>query len=268
MNPEKSFRNYLNENLKSKRIKAADLEDVIKVMYEKWLHAPNAELGGETPYEFFTTSSDSKKLLEAALETIRDGGEPDALIGERLTELDGARDYLLRILKKGDAYQKRYAAKVLSSKKMLPISRFLDIALAEEEDGELREIVIDALKESADIITNELYSRAFSANIESKKIIAEIASSSAKGDDRFLELVTEIMYSGEVAFAAHMFVRYGDERAVYVMLPLIQTADYADYIELRSAVISLGGEVEEERDFSDDEVRAEISFKTKGQSEE
>ena len=106
MNPEKSFRNYLNENLKSKRIKAADLEDVIKVMYEKWLHAPNAELGGETPYEFFTTSSDSKKLLEAALETIRDGGEPDALIGERLTELDGARDYLLRILKKGDAYQK------------------------------------------------------------------------------------------------------------------------------------------------------------------
>ncbi len=231
-------------------------------MYEKWLDEPNEELSGGTPRGFFTQSRDARALLTAALETIKEGEEPDYLIAARLTELDDSRAILLRILEKGNAEQKKYAATVLSNRKFLPIGAFLELALNGNEDSAVREIAIDSLKEVADLISNELYDRAAKESDENRKILAEIASASKSGDDRFIELVTEIMYSGDVGYAAQLFVNYGDARAVYVMTPLLATVDYADYIELRSAIISLGGEPGAERDFEEDASREEIRRKS------
>ncbi len=262
MNPNRIFKNYLRKNLAGKHLSAGELEDAVPQIYERWLDEPCEEMDWATPKEFFTSSGDCRALLKAALETIRDGEEPDYRIAARLEELKDSREILLRILGKGDTAQRGYAAKVLSARKLLPIGRFLDIALDPGEDGDIRETAIEALKDAADLIGNELFSRADGESEDNRKILAEIASYGTAGDERFLELVTGIMYGGDVAFAAQLFVRYGDPRAVYAMTPLLETADYADYIELRSAVISLGGEPGSVRDFDGDESLAEIRLKT------
>ena len=159
------------------------------------------------------------------------------------------RELLEKLLFDDDGNVVYCAAELLQNIGNPPLELFVE--LLDTEDDELFELLVSALKEDPDCVREALLNKA-EVSGKTKTAVAEILACGGK-DERVFTLLTELFASGDnVPLYAGYLARYGDERAAAQLYRALDTAGYADYIEIRNAIESLGGVVDEYRDFSSD----------------
>ena len=122
-------------------------------------------------------------------------------------------------------------------------------------DSCIKDQCLEMLCTRAESVKETLIARAEKTeDVGEIEMYLEVLSYCAPGDDRILRLLLKLLeLDPNTAYAAGLIGRYGDDRAAEVLYPMLDTCDYATYIEVRNAIEELGGTVDDKyRDFSDD----------------
>lgn len=221
-------------------------EEDIGETYEEWLDTFCASLDS-TPREKIDSMTDEMLVKELKDECAIDS--PSLIVMENL-EKRKPIELLCPLLYEDNETLAYCAAELLYNMNEVPYAEFAE--LLPSTDGDMFELIIRALKEDPEAVREKLYEIAYSGNERLKTVAAEILIE-GKRDERTYKLLSELFSSGDnLPLYAGYMARYGDERAVAMLYRALNTASYADYIEIRNAIESLGGIVDDDRDFSDD----------------
>ena len=241
---DKLFENYADKyyNEHSADYESPDdfAHDLDKV-YHIWATSPQDAIGGISPSEFFNRipTEELPDILRGACIGDRN---PSSLLFDRIaTETTDEKllTVTLSIIDElGGAGDKFY----------------LDM-IERDVDDAVKEMCVGALCERADRVKNELLDRAeHTDDVNMIEIYAEPLTFCKAGDDRILELLRMLLgIDPNTAYIAGLTARYGDERAAADLYALLDDCDYPTFLELRNAIETLGGSVDEHyRDFTDD----------------
>lgn len=122
---------------------------------------------------------------------------------------------------------------------------------SEEED--VTELAVELMAERADLAADLLFPLIDGADLTRKTLIAEILVNAPK-DERTYKLLTELFLNGgNVPLYAGYLGKYGDERAAAMLYRALDDCNYLEYLEIKNAIERMGGIVDDDRDFSDDE---------------
>lgn len=109
------------------------------------------------------------------------------------------------------------------------------------------------MAERADLAADLLFPLIDGADLTRKTLIAEILVNAPK-DERTYKLLTELFLNGgNVPLYAGYLGKYGDERAAAMLYRALDDCNYLEYLEIKNAIERMGGIVDDDRDFSDDE---------------
>ncbi|MCH5163643.1 MAG: hypothetical protein J1F36_01355 [Clostridiales bacterium] len=222
-------------------------EDELDEVYLEWLNKYSEDLGA-APIEVLNNMSDSELIAELKEECFT--GAPSLTIMENV-EKRAPVQLLIPLLYEDDVTLVYCAAEILRNLDKAPLDIFADM-LIRTDDSDLFELIISALKFDPDSVRDRLLEIAENSDMRIKTVVAEILSEGSR-DERVYKLLTELFASGDnLPLYSSYFVRYGDERAVGILYRALDSAAYADYIEIRNAIEALGGIVDENKDFSSD----------------
>ena len=254
---EKYIKKYMTEN--AGKFTEEEWEDKIPELYEGFGNMPLKAFDGKTAVEYYSSLS-GKELCELLKEHIEEEIPVSDYLCEALVGGDTERG-LIAFLKKGtDEELISYAVNILRDKACftaLPI--YLSYVTAADTDENLRELMGEMLIENAREIKCELLKAASTAK-HGKSFLTEALANCDREEEIFNYLKAEFETTKELSLFAHYFVKYGDERAVELIKkriadPIIK---YADYMELKFAIEALGGEYEDNRDFTSDKTYRKI----------
>lgn len=259
--PKKLFGEYFRKRLIAggKAIKGDEFEDLLASSAAEWENAPCDEYGGKTPREYVGGITDIGEMIKMFRDDVAEGGEPFALISDRLAEMPEAAPALGKIVaEEGDERLREAAADVLFKSDRVPVAEFAEVVFDPDVTVDLRERLIEILSQTENIYP-VLAPRMEYAEGENALILAELlVSSGARGEDVF-EFLMRLTESAEtLPRALQLIAEYGDERALPRLYELSGTCDYALFTDIRSAVEWLGGEMDTERDWSADKTFAAI----------
>ena len=133
-------------------------------------------------------------------------------------------------------------------------------------DAAVKEQCVDMLCDYAEDVKEQLLARAEKTDDLGKlELYVEPLTFCEPGDDRILGLLRTLLKTDpNTAYVAALMGRYGDERACADLYPLLDTCDYAEFLEIRNAIETLGGTVDSHyRDFSDDPLYKAIKGNNK-----
>lgn len=222
-------------------------EEELGEVYERWYNE-HSDLLADSPRGIISSMSDGELAAELTEECYL--GAPSLTVMEALQNRDNER-VLVPLLYEGNSMLAYCAAELLRNINKVPAEAFARL-LTQTDDAELFELIVDSLKENPDGVRDELLELFEKAGDHVKTAIAEILSCGGK-DERVYSLLVGLFASGDSpALYASYLARYGDERCAPMLYRALSCAPYADYIEIRNAIESLGGVVDEERDFSSD----------------
>ncbi|MBR2970937.1 MAG: hypothetical protein IKC48_03990 [Clostridia bacterium] len=222
-------------------------EEELGEVYERWYNEYCDALM-DSPRGIISSMSDGELSQELIEECYL--GAPSLTVMEALQSRDNER-VLVPLLYEGNSMLAYCAAELLRNMNKIPAEAFAQL-LTQTDDSELFELVVDSLKEDPDGVRDVLLELIEGADEHVKMAIAEILSCGGK-DERVYQLLVEQFASGDnLALYASYLARYGDERCAPMLYRALSSSSYADYIEIRNAIESLGGIVDEERDFSSD----------------
>lgn len=233
-----------------------EAEFMLPELYEKWVTTPASELGGISPEQYFESITDAKQLVSAFIESNEGDNNPCSLLIDRIIEVAECEDLIKEIvLNNADPKTVISAMNILQEMGANPpVDRYIFFITTDGVDEGVRELAAEILKERADEIRQTALELIPTANLQVKEILAEILVETEK-DERTFDLLKELfLTSDNTPFVAGLIARYGDERCVAYLYPALDDCNYLEFIEIRNAIESLGGVVDDEyRDFSDDE---------------
>ncbi len=236
------------------------VEAVMPDVYEAWASSPSGKLGGIAPRAFFDAIEKPDELVAILVGTSEDCN-PCSLLLDKIAETPSCAPLLKQIIEKKDAKAKLKLLCVTMLEEMgveCPADAYAEIIADESADEDLREGVIEALKNHAKEVAERLYKMLDGASAELKTVIAEILICADK-DERTFKLLTELFANGEnIPLCAQYLGAYGDERAAAQLYRALDSCDYAEYIEIKNAMERLGGIVDDSRDFSADPTYAAV----------
>lgn len=258
MNKHKQlFREYFIRRIKAigRKLSDDELEDLTAECSESWENEPCEGYGGKTPREYFAEIKDARRLAEIFAEDAAEG-EPLAVIADALSALPGASAALCALLEDENANvrARAEAADLLLRMDAAPVESLTELALAGDTPEELRERAIEALACSdGETVYEAAAQRAADAEGMSALIAGELLVGSGVRSDRVTELLLRLTEDREtLPRALQLIAAYGDESVLPRLKKLAESCDYATYTDIRSAVESLGGELDEKRDWTGD----------------
>lgn len=230
---------------------AKDLDDV----YHEWATSPQDVLGGLSPSEFFNRIP-NEDLIAILKGSCAEDKNPSSLLFDRIATEPVLLPELVELAR--TATDEKLLMVVLSLIAELggaADSFYIDMTERTDIDACVKELCIEALCDRADDVKDELLVRAERADdVGMIELYLEVLTYCEAGDDRILALLKKLLAADpNVAYVAALIGRYGDSRAAAELYPLLDTCDYAEFLEIRNAIEQLGGTVDEKyRDFSDD----------------
>lgn len=234
-------------------------EDDLGDVYNEWLITYNKDLNA-TPNDILNQMSDCRLIEELKEECLC--GSPSLTVMETIEKRAPVQS-LISLLNSKDENAVYCAAEILTNLNKAPLEKFAQM-LPYVEDRELFELLVSALKDNPDLVKETLFEIAESAAIDLKTVVAEILIEGSK-DERTFNLLKELFaYGDNLPLYADYCARYGDERAAAMLYRALDTAKYADYIEIRNAIEALGGIVDDDKDFSSDPEYIMIKEKNHG----
>ena len=263
MNLEALFEKYLREYLSANRGIIGRLEDALPDIYAEWTATPRAELGGKTPRGYVDGVTDVRELAELTLANVAKGGEPAPVAADKLVATPAAAAALIELLEgEGDEKVRMTAAELLDRMNKLPLGSCVEIVFDPDTPASLREALTERLKYDGAAVKRELLARVGETEGEAKKVLAELLVSTGVTDDRVYVLLTELLSEpGCLPLACQLLADYGDPRAIEPLIDIAAKCAYADFIEVRSAVERLGGDLPLRFDFEGDPTYKKIKGK-------
>lgn len=242
---------------------ADDMEDQVPQVYQDFLDTPADWLDGERPGEYYARFDDADelvRLMNAYLD--RRISLPDMLLN-RLVELgDESAERLTSILDdEGADNEKKMLAVTLLRElgSSLPMERYIAWQYEREDEDELCDNAMDSLEEMGQSAREAMLDALELANPAGAEALL-MALSRYPGDDRILEGLLRLMQTRphRLAILAACLGRLGDARALPELNQLAEEEGlrYLDYIELRNAIETLGGEAPMREFYDDPEYEA------------
>ena len=213
------------------------VEDSYNEIMMNFLNAPAKWLDGQKPGEYFNYYTDPKDLMKLFEEYHRrDVGVAEDR--QRPEEMRASAIAMLRDIGT-DA----------------PREMYIDLVSRCGEANELSEMASDILCASDETVVDELLKRYEAAPEYAQMLILDICCN-FPGRENVYELCVDKLRNRpeERAFYASLLEKLGDPRALETLEKMLKLTDlnYLDYIEIRNAVESLGGDPGEERTFYGD----------------
>lgn len=224
-----------------------------------FLNAPAKWLGGETPGTYFNRYDQPKDLMKLVEEyDKRDIGLPEPLYTRIVSLGESCAQPLTRIASDTDKPESLRASAIAMLRDIgsdAPRALFVDLASKCREPNELSEMASDILSASDESVVDELLSRYESAPEYAQMLILDICCNFPKHEGLFDLCIHKLRNRpDERAYYASLLGKIGDERAIDPLKSFLSLSDltYLDYIELRNAIESLGGDAGDERTFYGD----------------
>ena len=253
---ENYFRKYVLDN--AGKFTEEELEDKVGELYEEFGNTPLKELGGKTPTGFFADMK-GKELVDALNACVNENIPVSDYLCEAIEKSSDSGDYLLKNVNPYVSDElATYSLNLLNAKGEFSdeaLNNFVKIIACGEAKDSLTELLTETLTAYADKVKEAILG-VYDGDDPDKKYFIEILANTVPPDDRVFNILIDEIKKGEnVALLAAYLSKYGDDRAVTYLNELAKVVEnYIDYKEIQLAVEALGGELEEERDFTSDPI--------------
>lgn len=238
---------YMEEN--KNKYTEKQWENVIPKLYKKFGDTRIAKYGC-TPKEYYRNMTDEALTDTLSAHLLQDVPVPEFLCAE--IERRGETERLLPLLSGDNEVLATYAVNLIGDKQEA-YNAYLLILEENRFSEDLRNDIIDVLKFHADEVKDWVFALLEKRGVQ--EYMLEILSKVKTRDERIYDLLISAFRAEEhLAMRASYLAAYGDERALPILLERIEdrSLGFVDFQELKYAIEALGGEYEEERDFSND----------------
>ena len=243
---DKRLAKYMQEN--AGKFTEKQWEDKIPLLYQKFGDTFLKSVGA-TPRGYYQTMS-NKTLVEELLAHIKE----DVPISDFLCREIEKRDCPEEILPLLECDDEQLLTLAINLAGANPVAFEKYFALLKKDiDSEIKDTVVDQLKANADAAKE--YAFEFLQEGIERELMLEVLSRVKERDERVFEVLLSAFREGEeLSMRASYLAAYGDSRALPVLLERIEGEDinFLEFRELKYAIEALGGEYNEERDFSAD----------------
>ncbi|MGI6694842.1 MAG: hypothetical protein ACOX6O_01210 [Christensenellales bacterium] len=250
------LRGFLEEN-QDRFEDIGQLETMMPQLYERFVQTPADWLSGLAPERYFDGQSADSLVTMIESYLAAEVQVPELLLDAIVDEGARARDALVALIADvAAAHEARLMAVNLLREMELPqptdlyISWQLDRAL----DDELADCALEGLEAAGEAVLPALMEALPQAGEAGQEALLSILSRYPEEPGVYEALIRLFdVVPGRTAVLAAYLGRLGDERALPLLTARAVSPElsYLDYIELRSAIEALGGEVPE-REFDDD----------------
>ncbi|MBO4939459.1 MAG: hypothetical protein J6D30_00315 [Clostridia bacterium] len=238
---------YMEEN--KNKYSEKQWENVIPKLYKKFGDTHIAKLGC-TPKEYYQRMTDAELTETLSAHLLEDVPVPEFLCAE--IESRGETERLLPLLESDNEVLATYAVNLIGDQKAA-YDAYFSILAENRFNEDLRNDIIEVFKFHADDVKDGVF--ALMEKLGVQEYMLEILSRVTEKDERIYDLLVKAFRLEEnLSMRASYLAAYGDERALPMLLERIEdkTLGFVDFQELKYAIEALGGEYDEERDFSED----------------
>ncbi|MCL2751996.1 MAG: hypothetical protein FWE62_04475 [Firmicutes bacterium] len=250
---ESFTRDWIREN--AGKFKPGELEEKAAQVCELWASARDPDLSA-TPLDYVRGLS-TEALAGFMRQNFEENGSIPFVLTDEMQKRPDAEGCLRKFIERGG--DDELTATCINILSIRPSIELLKLYLSWLPDkripDSLLENVFDVLAQNADRVKDDLIKTAHTLNNKTRyDYICDALTNISRQDDAVFELFLKgLKRGGSVMFYCACLRKYGDERAVEYLKSLAAVCDYADFLEIRSALQSLGSDVDVPRDFSNDE---------------
>ncbi|MBQ8556361.1 MAG: hypothetical protein IJ438_10895 [Clostridia bacterium] len=235
-------------------------------VYMMFLNTPARWLDGVTPGAYFTQFEDAKDLVDWMVEYCRrEIPVPDLLLEQIQTVGKPCEKRLLALLKDEDNPDITEEARMTAigvlreMESDLPKMLYIQWQLNRKEHDDLADNALDSLRDMGKVVVQPMLSELPHANAAGQEALLDVLVN-YPGNEQVFALAVRLFKENPTrrALFASYLGKLGDDRALPVLMEAAndEKCRYMDFIELRSAIESLGGEAPKREFFEDDEYAA------------
>lgn len=235
------------------------VEDSYNTIMEEWSVKPAKWLDGAAPCDYFKRFESADALIEL----MRGYSEKDINLPEplytRIVELGEACAPALDALLKDESAEESLRAEAMGMLRDIGWTGsdpyLIQLVTGSRERNELSDMAADILSGRGEDICSGLLDAYPESSDYAQMLIMDICCCGSKDTRVFDYLVNRLKNRpDERALCASYLAKFGDDRAIEPLKQMLDMFDlsYFDYIELRAAVETLGGDAGEDRTFYGD----------------
>lgn len=250
---------WMRENAAKHRNNLDRMEALMPEIYEGWLHTAAEWLGGDTPGTYFGRFDDADVLTEWMLNYFREKVPvPDQLL-ERITELGEAAERALMAIVSNhfQIEEARLTAVSLLTEmgSVSPMSLYIGWITGRKERDDLCDMAAEALASMGQAVVSPILEAFEGATHAGQEAFADVLCN-FPGDEAIFARTLSLFASRpeKRALFASLLSKLGDARALPALREAVtqESISYLDYLELRNAIESLGGDCPEAPEFYGD----------------
>lgn len=257
-NLDKLFELYVQEAVRKNKEKYSSheaLEDDLGMLFNRFENVRIKTLDGKTPKEYAAELREDGEIFDYVSKCLENNIEVTDTICDEVVRAEGATEYLNGLL-----YENNKDAKLLAALLLKEIDDeevediFISVLTNVEMPDEVKTVAFEYLSDGDDCVPEKILEIINSVPEKNQGILVEVLSNFKGRKDVFYWLVTMLQRAEDVPTYAGLLGRYGDAAAIDILKSFASEVDinYVEFVEIRNAVEELGGEMTEEKDFSDD----------------
>lgn len=257
-NLDKLFELYVQEAVRKNKEKYSSheaLEDDLGMLFNRFENVRIKTLDGKTPKEYAAELREDGEIFDYVSKCLENNIEVTDTICDEVVRAEGATGYLNGLL-----YENNKDAKLLAALLLKEIDDeevediFISVITNDEMPDEVKTVAFEYLSDGDDCVSEKILEIINSVPEKNQGILVEVLSNFKGRKDVFYWLVTMLQRAEDVPTYAGLLGRYGDAAAIDILKSFASEVDinYVEFVEIRNAVEELGGEMTEEKDFSDD----------------
>ena len=242
------FEQYLKDVIMPQvgKVKPEVLEAQIPDMYEEWKDTPSSELDGDTPRDYVAKLDDRGMLVEVVTQCIGEGKDIPDMILMQLAKEDYALD-LARLAMEHESYAITLISAINESGSDRADDVLLSMMLDPLVDRDVKDAISDTFSYGHESIVERLLPLLSEYEDETFDLILDVLSHYEGRQEIYEWLVRSFLKGDNVSLHATYLGQYGDDRAIDILIDFakVHTLNYYDFLDIRSAVERLGGEMPE-----------------------
>lgn len=257
-NLDKLFELYVQDVVKKNKEKYSSheaLENDLGMLFNRFENVKVRTLDGKTPKEYARELREDGEIFDYVSKCLENNIEVTDTILDEVVRTEGAVEYLNGLL-----YENNKDAKMLASLLLKEIGGgevediFISLLTNDEMPDEVKTVAFEYLSDGDDCIPDKILEIINGVPEKNQGILVEVLANFKGRKDVFFWLVTMLQRAEDVPTYAGLLGRYGDTSAIDILKSFAKEVDinYVEFVEIRNAVEELGGEMSEEKDFSDD----------------
>ena len=257
-NLDKLFELYVAEAVKKNKEKYNSheaLENDLGLLFEKFENTKVRTLDGKTPKEYVRELQKNRELIEYVSTCLDENVEVTDTVCDALITDPDATEYLTGLLYEQNPDANMLGVKLLAEKGGDEVEDvFISVLTNDEIRDEVKNVAYEFLSEGDDCVPEKILDVINGVPEKNQGILVEVLSHFKGRKEVFYWLITMLQRAEDVPLYAGLLGSYGDPAAIDILKSFAAEFDvnYVEYVEIRNAVEELGGEMDVEKDFSDD----------------